>query len=226
MNEITLYIGSKNYSSWSLRPWLSLKATGAAFSEVVIPLYQQDTKTNILIHSPSGKVPVLAHGDILVWESLAICEYLAEIFPKAGLWPADIAARAYARAIAAEMHAGFARLRENMPMDIIRDHPALSRAHLVKDEIAHVADIWRTARTRFGAKDKDGQPFLFGRFSNADAMFAPVVMRFFTYGVVLDDLCNDYMHAIRDWAPMQEWRAAATQETMVKEFDILRQPAC
>jgi len=220
--DLTLVIGNKNYSSWSLRPWLALKKTGLPFREEEVLLRQNETKPHILRHSAGGKVPVLHHGDITVWESLAICEYLSETFPAAGLWPSDKAARAHARAVSSEMHAGFQYLRENMPEDIIHDRRGESRAHLVEDEVSRIAAIWIEARRRWGAKG-DG-PFLYGAFTNADAMFAPVVTRFRTYGVVLDEMCTRYMNAVLAWPAFKEWEAGARKEKAVIEFDIFRQP--
>lgn len=217
-----LFIGNKNYSSWSLRPWLALKKTGLPFREEAILLRQDATKASILRHSPSGKVPALIHGDIIVWESLAICEYLAESFPAAGLWPSERAARAHARAISSEIHAGFQHLRDNMPVDVTRDRSRESRAHLVQEEIARVAAIWTEARGRWGAKGNG--PFLYGDFTNADAMFAPVVTRFRTYGVKLDGVCGRYMNAVLQWPAFKEWEAGARTENAVIEFDIFRQP--
>lgn len=222
MTELTLVIGNKNYSSWSLRPWLALKQTGQAFREELVVLRQPDTKARILAHSAAGKVPVLKHGTIAVWESLAICEYLAETFPAARLWPADSAARAHARAISNEMHAGFAELRKNMPMDIRGDCRSESRAHLVRDEVERVCQIWREARERFGAKANGA--FLYGAFTIADAMFAPVATRFRTYGVALDDICQRYLEAVLDWPAFREWEAAARAEAQAIDFEIFRQP--
>lgn len=223
MSDLTIVIGNKNYSSWSMRPWLALKKTGRAFREENILLRQAETKGRILAHSGAGKVPVLRHGPISVWESLAICEYLADAFPDAGLWPADQGARAHARAASSEMHAGFARLRENMPMDVTRDRRRESRAHLVEDEIARIVDIWHEARRNFGAKDsrsRTGGEFLYGAFTAADAMFAPVVTRFRTYGVMLDEVCTRYMNAVLEWPGFKEWEAGALTETAVIEFDV------
>lgn len=222
MSDLSIVIGNKNYSSWSLRPWLALKKTGQPFREELIVLRQPDTKQRILAHSAAGKVPVLRHGAILVWESLAICEYLAETFPAAKLWPAAADARAHARAISGEMHAGFADLRKNLPMDIVRDRSSVSRAHLVQNEIDRIQQIWNEARNRFGAKA--GGDFLYGDFTIADAMFAPVVTRFRTYGVALDELCQRYMQAVLTWPGFKEWEAAARAEPQAIEFEIFRQP--
>lgn len=221
--ELTLIIGSKNYSSWSLRSYLALKAAGLAFREVMIPLRTDDTYRHIRLYSPSGTLPVLLHGDIKVWESLAICEYLAELAPAAHLWPTDAEARAFGRSIAHEMHAGFASLRQNMPMDIARDRARESRAHLVAGEIARISSIWNEARERFGARGANGAgPFLLGGFSIADAMFAPVVTRFRTYGVGLDDVAQDYCNAIFALPGFKEWEAAALMETAVFQFDVFQ----
>ncbi|MBI2256373.1 MAG: glutathione S-transferase family protein [Proteobacteria bacterium] len=221
--DLTLIVGSKNYSSWSLRPYLALKATALPFREVVIPLRADDTYRHIRLYSPSGTVPVLIHGAIKVWESLAICEYLAEIAPDANLWPKDAEARAFGRSIANEVHAGFAALRQNMPMDIARDRRHESRAHLVTDQIVRINAIWSEARERFGRRGANGEgPFLLGGFSNADAMFAPIVTRFRTYGVTLDETGQKYCDAILAWPGFKEWEAAALQETAVFQFDVFQ----
>lgn len=208
MTDLTLYVGSKRYSSWSLRPWLALKHTGAVFKEVLIPLRQEDTATKIAEISPSGRVPVLKHGSIVVWDSLAILEYLADNFRAARLWPAGNAARAHARSISAEMHAGFARLRELLPMDIARDLSNQSKAAQVQGDIDRICAIWREARGRFGQEG----PFLYGNFTNADAMYAPVVTRFRTYGVAVDAVCGAYMQAIMDLPSFKSWEADALTE--------------
>jgi glutathione S-transferase len=222
MSDLTIVIGNKNYSSWSMRPWLALKKTGRAFREENILLRQAETKGRILKHSGAGQVPILKHGAVMVWESLAICEYLADAFPDAELWPADRAARAHARAASTEMHAGFASLRENMPMDVTHDRRRESRADLVQDEIARIAGIWREARRNFGAKEQGD--FLYGGFTAADAMFAPVVTRFRTYGVMLDEICTRYMNAVLEWPGFKEWEAGALAETAVIEFDVFSRP--
>ena len=210
MADLTLVIGNKNYSSWSLRPWLAMRAAGIAFEEVVIPLYQAESKAALLAHSPAGKVPVLRHGDRVVWDSLAIIEYLAETLA-AGLWPENPAARALARAVSAEMHAGFAALRAAMPMNL-RDQPSRpAGSDAVAADIERVTAIWRDCRTRFGA----GAPFLFGAFSAADAMYAPVVTRFRTYGVALDPTCRAYADAVLALPAFLEWQRAARQEPWV-----------
>jgi glutathione S-transferase len=214
MPDLTIYLGNKNYSSWSLRPWLVLKQTTVAFNEVVIPLYQPTSRETVLKYSPSGRVPALRHGDITVWESLAICEYLAESFPTFDLWPKDPAARAQARAVSAEIHAGFRALREHLPMNVRSSFPGRAITPEVQADINRVMAIWRDCRTRFG----DGQgAFLFGKFSIADAMYAPVVTRFRTYKVELEREAEGYCDTIMALPAMQEWIAAASNEPMIVE---------
>jgi len=208
VSELTLVIANKSYSSWSLRPWLALKQTGTPFDEVVIPLRHPETAAKIVQWSPAGRVPVLRHGGVTIWESIAILEYLAELFPAANLWPADPAARAHARSISAEMHAGFTALRSNMPMNLRRHLPGRGRTPEVEKDIARITALWRDCRERFGS----GGPFLFGTFSNADAMYAPVVTRFETYEVALDAACRDYADAILDLPAMRSWSAEAAAE--------------
>jgi glutathione S-transferase len=223
MSRLTSIVGNKNYSSWSLRGYLAAKASGLEFQEIVIPLRGIDTHQQILAHSPSGLVPAIIDGEIVVWETLAICEYLHELAPDAGLWPKERAARAHARSIAAEMHAGFATLRRNLPMDITHDRRAESRAHLAKEDIARVAKIWNDARQLFGAKGSNGAgPFLYGGFSAADAMYAPIATRFRTYGVTLDPVSAAYCEAVFAWPAFKEWEAAALTETAVIEFDVFQ----
>src|SRR4029077_11525547 len=176
---LKLVIGNKNYSSWSFRPWIGLTAAGIAFEEEVISLYVEGGREQILKHSPAGKVPILIDGDVRVWESLAILEYAAETFPGAGLWPADTAARATARAISAEMHAGFAALREECTMNFWRPPAKRALSAAAQANVARVQEIWANARAEYGA----GGPFLFGKFSAADAMYAPVVQRFIAYDI-------------------------------------------
>jgi len=208
MARFTLVIGNKNHSSWSLRPWLAARASGIAFDEVMIALRQPDTKQKVLAHSPSGKVPLLKDGDLAVWDSLAICEYLADAFPAAGLWPNDAAARAVARSVSAEMHAGFPALRNECSMDIARRFPGRSFSPECQAEIARIQAMWADCRARFGA----GGPYLFGHFSIADCMYAPVVTRFRTYGIALEPVCRDYAAAMLAHPAMQEWCAAAEKE--------------
>ena len=221
MADFTIYIGNKNYSSWSLRPWLALRHADAAFEEVLIALDQPDSATNLRRHSPSGRVPVLQHGALTIWETLAICEYLAEQFPDARLWPADPGARAHARAVSNEMHAGFAALRHNLPMDISRRWPLGNRLAKVGPDVERVAAIWRECRERFGSRGANGAgDFLFGGFTIADAMFAPVVTRFVTYSVPLDPVSSAYVAAVLNWPAMRDWTAAARAEPWVINDDV------
>lgn len=208
MSGLTLVIGNKNYSSWSLRAWLAMKQAGLDFTEVRIRLATPATRREILLYSPAGKVPVLIDGAVTVWESLAICEYLAELCPAARLWPEDPAARALARAISAEMHAGFERLRLHMPMNCRARLPGKGRAPGVEDDIDRLTAIWRHCRQRFGG----GGELLFGRFTIADAMYAPVVARFVTYEVRLDPVAKAYVEAVWNLSALREWVAAAEAE--------------
>jgi len=208
MAPLTLVIGNKAYSSWSLRPWLALRQAGATFDEVVIPLRQPETKPAILGHSAAGKVPALHWGEVTVWESLAICEAVADLFPDAGLWPDDPAVRAVARAAATEMHGGFPEVRKAFPMDLKRmagERPVPAEA---APEIARIGALWGDLRRRFG----NGGPFLFGRFTVVDAMYAPVCIRFDTYRVPLDGDNWDYVDAVLALPAMREWREAALAE--------------
>jgi glutathione S-transferase len=211
---LTLVIGNKNYSSWSLRPWLALKASGIAFEEIRIPLYEPETHEQILTYSPSGKVPVLLDGDVRIWDSLAICEYVAERFPEKHLWPSDVRARAYARSISAEMHSGFVNLRTHMSMNCRRHFPGRGRTPAVEQDIARITAIWEECRARWAG------PFLFGAFSIADAMYAPVVLRFRTYAVELPPLSSRFSQEIIALPAIQEWLIAAEAETeTIPEFD-------
>jgi glutathione S-transferase len=205
-----LIIGNKLYSSWSLRPWLLMKALGLPFQETVIPLSQPDTKKNILMHSPSGKVPLLIDGNIRVWESLAIAEYLADKLPNAGVWPNDAAARAHARSSSSEMHAGFQALRQACPMNLGRQFkPRSTWAPEVVDNVERLEALWADARQQFGR----GGPFLYGAFSAADAMYAPVVTRFDSYQIKVKQETRLYMNAILHHPAFVEWRVAALKET-------------
>jgi glutathione S-transferase len=187
---LRLVIGNKNYSSWSMRPWVLLTQAAIPFEEVQVWLAEDDTATNIARYSPTGTVPVLLDGDLKVWDSLAICEYLADKFPEKTLWPRDAASRAIARAVSAEMHSGFAALRANMPMNIRNRYPGkgmhTEASAAVAADIARVNAIWSECVTRSGG------PYLFGAFSIADAMFTPVVFRLRTYGVALNGAAAEY----------------------------------
>jgi glutathione S-transferase len=213
-----LVIGNKNYSSWSMRPWIGLRATGIAFDETVISLNAPDFKPRLVKLSGTGKVPVLIDGDIRVWESLAILEYCAEKFPQAGLWPADAAARAHARVISHEMHAGFIPLRRHCPMNLWR--PVRQR-HLTADAAANVKRIdamWSDCVARFGG------PFLFGKFCAADAMYAPVVSRLHTYAVKVSAASRAYMDAMMGLPAWAEWTKAALSEPWVLPEDEVDWP--
>ncbi len=215
MSEPTLVIGNKNYSSWSLRPWLAMKVAGIPFAEHRIPLYGPGSKDQILVYSPAGKVPCLADGDLRVWDSLSICEYLAEKHP--GLWPQDPAARALARSVSAEMHSGFANLRAKMSMNIRKRYPGLGRTPESMADVARIVSLWSDCRARYGK----GGPFLFGAFSIADAMYAPVVLRFRTYEVELPADCRAYSDAVLALLAMQDWIAAAMAETeSLPQFEL------
>ncbi len=213
MADLTLVLGNRNYSSWSLRAWLAMRIAGLEFDVEVIPLDQPETKQAILSRSPAGRVPVLHSGDLVVWDSLAICEHTAELAPRAKLWPEDAAARAVARAASAEMHAGFAALRATLPMNIRADRPGVAIEAPAQADIERITEIWRDCRARFGAAG----PFLFGAPTIADAMFAPVVARFATYHVPLGPVERAYVDSVRALPAMGEWAAAAAEEPWVIE---------
>jgi glutathione S-transferase len=209
---VKLVIANKAYSSWSLRPWLLMRVLALPFDEVVIPLDAPGSRDAMLAYGPTGKVPVLVDGAQVVWDSLAIIEYLAERHPEQVVWPRDAAARALARSLAAEMHSGYLALRRALPMNMRRaerpvalEEPARS---LVAADIGRIEAAWRDARTRFGA---DG-PFLFGAFGAADAMFAPVVNRFVAYGVAVGAEARDYMAAVTALPAWRDWEAGARAE--------------
>lgn len=221
MTEYTLILGNKAYSSWSLRGWLLLKRSGVPFEERVVPLFRPGFKAEILAHSPSGRVPALVAGELTVWDSLAIAEYLHERHPEAGLWPEDPAARAVARAVAAEMHAGFAALRERLPMDLKRAPLApgeidTSTGALGAD-IARICEIWRDCRARFGAVHPGDGRFLFGEFCAADAFYAPVATRLRGYGVALEGAAAAYRDALLAWPDLVAWTETAQAEPWVIE---------
>ena len=213
MPGLTLVIGNKTYSSWSLRPWFALKQAGIPFAEVRIPLRMPQTRERILEYSPSAKVPLLVDGSIKVWESLAILEYLAEKFPKECGWPSDAAARAFARSAAAEMHAGFAALREELPMNCRARRSGVTPSPAAREDIDCVVALWRSARETYGRSG----PWLCGAFGPIDAMFAPMALRFLTYGVAVPGPAGDFVAAVRDAAPIREWIEAAAKEPEVIE---------
>lgn len=205
---LTLVIGNKNYSSWSLRPWLVLRQAGIPFEEVRVPLYTPESLVELGRWSPSGLVPLLRDGELKVWDSLAICEYLHERFPEHRLWPADAAARAVARSVSAEMHSGFGALRQAMSMNINRHYPDQGRTPECFKDVERILALWTDCRARFGA----GGDFLFGGFSIADAMYAPVALRFRTYAVPLEGAARAYADALLALPALREWVAAAEAE--------------
>jgi glutathione S-transferase len=211
----TLVIGNKCYSSWSLRPWMLLRHFDIPFEEIVVPLYEEGSKEQILKHSPAGKVPILKDGDITVWESLAIMDHVAETRPDLVVWPKDKPARAFARSIATEMHAGFAALRNACSMNLGKKFPTKDRGADVDADVKRITAVWREARQRFGERSAEHGPFLFGAFTAADAMYAPVVTRFETYSIPVDDTARTYMDALMSSAAFRDWRAAALKEAWV-----------
>ena len=211
---LKLVIGNKNYSSWSMRPWLALKANNIAFEEIFIPLYTGDAdKERILNFTHSGKVPALIDGDVTIWDSLSIIEYVAERFPQARLWPEDRARRAHARSISAEMHSGFAALRNECGMNLHRRVRAIALSADARANIARIQQIWIECRERYA---KSG-PFLFGSFGGTDAMFAPVVHRFRTYAIEVAPEATHFMDAMMALPAFQEWTKAGVAETLVIE---------
>lgn len=217
MPQLTLVIGNKNYSSWSLRPWLAMKQLGLEFQEIQIPLYNRAAVERIRQYSPAGKVPILLDGSLTVWDSLAILAHLMERFPDLSWLPEDQAARAVARSICAEMHSGFQNLRHQMPMNCRAYKPGKGMTPGVQADIDRITSIWRDSYTQFG----QGGPFLFGSFTIADAMYAPVVVRFRTYGVTLDPISQAYADTIWNLPTMQEWvRAGVAEPEVIEPFEI------
>jgi glutathione S-transferase len=216
MNAPRLVIGNKNYSSWSMRPWVLMRELGVEFDEVMVPLRQPDALQRKLTYSPAGKVPVLIDDDVRVWDSLAIVEYLAEQLPERRIWPADGDARAMARSVAAEMHSGFAHLRSRMPMNCRARRPRAGRGPGVEEDIDRIREIWRECRARFGGSGR----FLFGDLTAADAIFAPVASRFRTYEVELDGAEAAYAEAILALPAVKDWVDAAREEPWtIEKFD-------
>ena len=213
MTKLTLYVGNKNYSSWSLRPWLALEACGVPFEDVVIPFDFANGHPKFKEISPTGRVPVLHHGDVRVWESLAIIEYAAELFPQAGLWPEDPAERAAARSYSMEMLSGFTALRGACPMNIRREKRAINLPAGVMADVERIETIWREAIARSGG------PFLFGSFTAADAMFAPVVNRFEIYDLTRNPRSLEYMDAVKTHPAFRKWQEAALKETWIVPED-------
>ena len=216
---LKLVIGNKNYSSWSMRPWLALKANNIAFDEVMIPLYTGDAdKQRILAFTHSGKVPALVDGDVTVWDSLSIIEYLAEKFPEAGLWPEDRTARAHARSISAEMHSGFMPLRNECGMNLHRPIRAVALSDDAQANVARIQEIWADCHGRYGSEGS----FLFGAFGGADAMFAPVVHRFRSYAIEVKGDARHYFEAMTDNAAFQQWTREGLAETLrIERFETV-----
>ncbi|AJD43245.1 glutathione S-transferase family protein [Rhizobium sp. SEMIA 4085] len=215
MDSLTLYIGNKNYSSWSFRPWIAMEATGIAFEEILIPFDFPAGNPRIREISPTGRVPVLFHGSLRVWESLSIIDYVSELHPEAGLWPEDRAQRAVARSVSMEMLSGFRALRGACPMNIRRERGKIAPADGVMDDVVRIETIFRELRGRSGG------PFLFGEFSAADAMFAPVVSRFDTYDLVTASDTLNYMAALKAHPAWLKWEAAAQAEPWIVPKDEL-----
>ena len=211
MSQLTLVIGNKRYSSWSLRPWMLLRHCGAAFEEIRVALYRPESRAEILRYSPSGKVPLLIDGNVKIWESLAICEYVAERFPAAQLWPNDAATRALARSVASEMHAGFAALRMELPMNVEGPRSGVLPSPEAQADIDRIISLWRDCRGRFASAG----PWLFGTYSVTDAMYAPVVLRFSTYRVGLPPEAQAYVETTLADAPLRQWIVAGLAESEV-----------
>jgi glutathione S-transferase len=210
---LKLIIGNKNYSSWSLRPWIAMKVAGIPFDETVIPVYEPGSRERILKYTPAGKVPVLIDGDAAIWESLAILEYLAEKFPQAGLWPADAGARGHARAVAAEMHGGFQALRQNCPMNLWLPVKPRSQPDEVMGNVRRIDALWSDCRARYGQSGA----FLFGDFGAADAMYVPVAARLHSYCLGVGRVSRAYMDAVMALPAWGEWRAAALKEPWIMQ---------
>ena len=208
MSEFVLYIGNKSFSSWSLRPWIAMRHLEIPFREEFVRLRTPETAANLAKISPTGQVPVLNHNGRIVWETLAILEYLNDLFPQKRLWPADIGARALARAVATEMHSGFRELRYGWPMNLRRPKAHKPMQGEGDDNRRRIEAIWRECRRKYG----QGGPFLFGHFTAADAMYAPVVTRFDTYGGELEPDIRAYVDAVLDTRAMRHWYAEAAKE--------------
>ncbi|SEH20905.1 glutathione S-transferase [Rhizobium sp. NFR12] len=213
MEKFVLYIANKNYSSWSFRPWIALTAAGVPFEEVLIPFDYPAGNPRYKTISPNAQVPVLHHGDVRVWQSLSIIEYAAELFPESGIWPTSAADRAVARSISMEMLSGFRALRNACPMNFRRPKRRIDLPDGVMDDVARIETIWRELRA------KSGGPFLFGDFTAADAMFAPVVNRVAVYDLVDDAETLAYMEAMTSHPAWLSWQEAALQETAIVEED-------
>ncbi|WP_406854278.1 glutathione S-transferase family protein [Alsobacter sp. KACC 23698] len=218
-----LVIANKAYSSWSLRPWILMRALDIPFEEDLIPLDTPEFRPRVSAYQAGSTVPILVDGDVTVWESLAIMDYLADRFPEKRVWPEDIKARAFARTISAEMHAGFRGLRSACPMNLRKRFAAMDRGELVAKDVARVTQLWSRARESFGASA--GGPFLFGAFTAADAMFAPVVTRLQTYSIAAPGPARAYMDAVLDHPAFVEWQEAGMSEPWVVAHDEVDEPA-
>jgi glutathione S-transferase len=213
-----LIMGNKNYSSWSMRPWIAMKVAAIDFEEEIIPLRRPDTKSRVLLHSPAGKLPILVDSTVVIWETMAILEYLHEKFPNAQLWPADPAARAHARSVSNEMHAAFGTLRRGLSMNIKRIPRAVPVTPELQADIDRIVSIWVDCRSRFASQGR----FLFGDFCNADAMFAPVVNRFSAYDVAVPDSVRSYMSDVMALPAWQQWTAEAVSDKWsIDEIDSI-----
>jgi glutathione S-transferase len=206
MAPLTLVIGNRNYSTWSLRAWLFMKHAGVEFQEILVPLDTPETREQLEHYGPSGRVPVLRQGTLCVWDSLAICEYIAELSGRG--WPQEREARAVARSVSAEMHSGFTTLRSLWPMNARARNRRTAMTAALAADVERIDEIWNDCRSRFGA----GGPWLFGDYSVADAMFAPAVLRFNTYGAHISQTARWYMASVLEDAALQEWLQAAKQE--------------
>lgn len=215
MSKLHLVIANRNYSSWSLRPWMAMTMAGLPFTETVIALDTPGTKKQIAQHSKAGRLPVLHDGQRVVWESLAILEYLAERFPEKRFWPKSAAARAIARSVSNEMHAGFSALRNECPMNLRRPRKKIRLSDAALADVARIEQIWRDCRNRFGP----GGRFLFGKFCNADAMFTPVVTRLDTYDIKVGRVSRSYMHSIMATPAFRTWKEAALKEDWIIQAD-------
>ncbi|MEO0729158.1 MAG: glutathione S-transferase family protein [Pseudomonadota bacterium] len=219
-----LTIGNKLYSSWSLRPWLLLRAFDIPFTETVVPLDTQEFETHrstAQAKGASGSVPMLEYEGAVIWETMAIIETIADAFPDRSIWPADMTARAHARSISNEMHAGFTGIRSACPMNLGKRFAKRDRGTSVAADVARIEDVWLAARTQYGA----GGPFLYGAFSAADAMFAPVVTRLDTYSFDVTETTRAYIDAVLSHPAFREWRAAGLEETWIVDADEVDEPA-
>jgi glutathione S-transferase len=219
-----LAIGNKAYSSWSLRPWILMQTLGIPFEEDLIPLDTPEFRPRVNAYQAGSTVPILVDGDITVWESIAIMDYLNERFPEKQIWPKNLKARTFARVIANEMHAGFRGLRGACPMNIRKRYASMDRGELVAKDVARISSLWTKALTEFGKPSGEG-PFLFGAFTAADAMFAPVVTRFHTYSIAVDPLIRTYMDAVIATSAFQEWHKAAMAEPWIVAHDEVDEPS-